>query len=138
MPQCLSSRVTPAASRWHTSRTLTILNDVHPAPAPTPALFPLPPQDHSLGAPVSVLTGHTRSITLVHFSPVTPHVLLSASYDGTVRLWNAGEGGGVAAVLGIQPELGLFGCREGEGGGGLGGVTGAVTGWQEGERGGGG
>ena len=41
------------------------------------------------GAPIAVLLGHSRSITELHFCPAAPHVLLSTSDDGTVRLWSA-------------------------------------------------
>lgn len=41
------------------------------------------------GSPVAVLLGHTASITELHFCPAKPHVLLSTSDDGTVRLWSA-------------------------------------------------
>ncbi len=75
-------------------------------------------QDHNLGYPLAVLTGHHGGVTLVRFSQ-TPsdrspgsserasdslaaisdctnrYVLSSASYDGTCRLWIWGRSGSV-------------------------------------------
>jgi hypothetical protein len=56
-------------------------------------------QEHTLGYPLAVLSGHTSGITRVVFSPIVPQVLLSSSYDGTLRIWHASHGGSPAAVL---------------------------------------
>ena len=46
-------------------------------------------QDERLGEAVSVLTGHQLVVSFVEFCPVIPHALLSCSFDGTCRIWNA-------------------------------------------------
>jgi WD40 repeat protein len=48
-----------------------------------------PAQPENLGQNIAVLRGHTASITLIDFHPKLPAALLSASNDGTVRLWDA-------------------------------------------------
>eukprot|EP01012_Entosiphon_sulcatum_P001407 TRINITY_DN10266_c0_g2_i1.p1 TRINITY_DN10266_c0_g2~~TRINITY_DN10266_c0_g2_i1.p1 ORF type:complete len:167 (-),score=16.02 TRINITY_DN10266_c0_g2_i1:426-926(-) len=40
--------------------------------------------------------GHTRSLGSVAFNPSNPNELLSASEDGTLRLWDKGSGGNVS------------------------------------------
>ena len=37
--------------------------------------------------PLATLTGHSRTVNCVHWNPRWPHLLVSASDDGTVRLW---------------------------------------------------
>jgi hypothetical protein len=46
-------------------------------------------QAENLGQNLAVLRGHTASITLIDFHPKLPSALLSASNDGTVRIWDA-------------------------------------------------
>eukprot|EP00879_Flechtneria_rotunda_P021180 GHRR01022312.1.p1 GENE.GHRR01022312.1~~GHRR01022312.1.p1 ORF type:complete len:402 (+),score=137.36 GHRR01022312.1:1604-2809(+) len=46
-------------------------------------------QPETLGQTVAVLCGHTGPITLIAFHPKLPTALLSASADGTVRVWDA-------------------------------------------------
>ena len=38
---------------------------------------------------MSKLTGHQAVVSFVEFCPVIPHALLSSSFDGTCRIWNA-------------------------------------------------
>ena len=42
-----------------------------------------------IGAPIAVLQGHTEMVTAVDFSPTHPDILISSSFDGTCRVWNA-------------------------------------------------
>jgi WD40 repeat protein len=35
------------------------------------------------------LSGHSKKVTLVRWNPVAANILLSASYDSTVRIWDA-------------------------------------------------
>ncbi len=77
---------------------------IHSPTHPTPSgpLIPLAPsyfQAHNLGCPISVLVGHTSPVTYLNFSPIVPHVLLSSSFDGTCRLWNATDAGAPPMVL---------------------------------------
>ncbi len=37
--------------------------------------------------PLATLTGHSRTVNCVHWNPRYPHLLVSASDDGTLRLW---------------------------------------------------
>lgn len=46
-------------------------------------------QKDNLGHPISVLLGHQGPVTYVDFNKVIPNALLSSSYDGTCRLWDA-------------------------------------------------
>ena len=46
-------------------------------------------QPGRLGETVSVLTGHRAVVSFVEFCPVIPHALLSCSFDGTCRIWDA-------------------------------------------------
>ena len=41
--------------------------------------------------PLATLTGHSRTVNCVHWNPRYPHLLASASDDGTVRLWGPGQ-----------------------------------------------
>ncbi len=41
--------------------------------------------------PLATLTGHSRTVNCVHWNPRWPHLLASASDDGTVRLWGPAQ-----------------------------------------------
>ena len=100
-----------------------------------------------VGSCAATLTGHTAPITFVEYAPgCTPAgqagVLLSSSFDGSVRLWDGGDGdcGGGGEWRGVEgagrplfplaqhrtalvvlrpgPDFGLAGWRGGGGGGG--------------------
>ncbi|KAK9840988.1 hypothetical protein WJX81_004207 [Elliptochloris bilobata] len=60
-------------------------------------------QDGRLGWPVSVLLGHTAPVTFVDFCRVVPDALLSSSFDGTCRIWDARAGGAALHVLRAAP-----------------------------------
>ena len=40
---------------------------------------------------IAVLSGHSRTVNCVTWNPVYPRVLVSASDDGTVRVWGPAE-----------------------------------------------
>ena len=42
-----------------------------------------------MGHPVSVLVGHQAPVTYVDFNKAIPNALLSSSFDGTCRIWDA-------------------------------------------------
>jgi len=42
-------------------------------------------------SPIAVLSGHSRTVNCVTWNPVYPRVLVSASDDGTVRVWGPAE-----------------------------------------------
>lgn len=46
-------------------------------------------QSGRLGETVSQLAGHRAVVSFVEFCPVIPHALLSCSFDGTCRIWDA-------------------------------------------------
>lgn len=50
--------------------------------------------------PLQVLTGHEYAVRRVAWSPHLPDLLLSASYDMTVRVWSDGGGNGGRAGQG--------------------------------------
>jgi WD40 repeat protein len=54
---------------------------------------------------VTVLTGHEAIVAYLDFSPLVPEALLSASFDGSVRLWNARDVDTPALVL--RPSSGF-------------------------------
>jgi hypothetical protein len=68
---------------------------------------------------VSVLLGHTHIITLLDFCPhpSAPAALLSSSYDGTVRLWDALDGAARPAVLPIKAFAAAAAAAAAAGGG---------------------
>ena len=41
--------------------------------------------------PLATLTGHSRTVNCVHWNPRWPHLLVSASDDGTVRMWGPAQ-----------------------------------------------
>lgn len=92
---------------------------------PPPCLPPLPTLPQSPmgrpGLPVSVLVGHGGPASFVDFHPALPDALLSASFDGTCRIWTARDAAAPPIVLGADPlRFGLTGH--------------AVTRWVVGER----
>ncbi|KAK9864164.1 hypothetical protein WJX84_009425 [Apatococcus fuscideae] len=63
-----------------------------------------------MGYPVSVLVGHEGPVTFVDFSRVHACVLLSSSYDGTCRIWDATSPASPPHVL---PASTVFGPSRG-------------------------
>ncbi|KAK9831147.1 hypothetical protein WJX74_004971 [Apatococcus lobatus] len=63
-------------------------------------------KEGQLGYPVSVLVGHEGPVTFVDFSRVHPSALLSSSYDGTCRIWDATRPGLAPKVLPVSPAFG--------------------------------
>lgn len=62
------------------------------------------------GQPVSVLVGHTGPAAFVDFHPWLPDALLTASFDGTCRIWRAREPASPPIVLRVDPaRFGLTG-----------------------------
>ncbi|KAI8471016.1 MAG: hypothetical protein J3K34DRAFT_520916 [Monoraphidium minutum] len=60
-----------------------------------------------LGHPVSVLLGHTAAITLLDFCPhpAAPAALISSSYDGSVRLWDATDSAAEPFVMAVKASV---------------------------------
>ncbi|KAL0034434.1 hypothetical protein WJX79_002167 [Trebouxia sp. C0005] len=63
-----------------------------------------------LGHPVSVLVGHQGPVTYVDFNRTIPNALLSSSFDGTCRIWDATNSAWPAKVMQACP---LFGPMKG-------------------------
>jgi len=68
-------------------------------------------RNEQLGTPVSVLQGHTEAVSAIEFSPNQPHILVSSSFDGTARVWDARDGAIAPLILysqgaGIGPGSG--------------------------------
>lgn len=62
------------------------------------------------GVPVSVLVGHDGPTAFVDFHPTHPDALLSASFDGTCRIWRARDAAAPPLVLTVDPaRFGLSG-----------------------------
>ena len=62
-------------------------------------LDPRTPLAEDLGEDTSaVLKGHGKKATLVRWNPVASHVLLSAAFDNSVRVWDASSGAESHAV----------------------------------------
>lgn len=62
------------------------------------------------GLPVSVLVGHGGAAAFVDFHPTHPDALLSASFDGTCRIWRARDASAPPIVLTVDPaRFGLSG-----------------------------
>lgn len=68
---------------------------------PAPAV-----QDDKLGHPVSVLVGHQGPVTYVDFNRSVPNALLSSSFDGTCRIWDATNSAWPAKVMRACPFFG--------------------------------
>ena len=49
---------------------------------------------------IATLSGHTRSVVSVVFSPVDATLLASTSWDGTVKLWDVATRQNIATVEG--------------------------------------
>jgi len=66
------------------------------------------------GTLAAVLLGHGDIVSECHFCPTVPHLLLSTSWDGTLRMWDAYKDSAAAPplVLDLKPAAGA-----GEGGG---------------------
>ena len=67
-------------------------------------------QNTRLGHPVSVLVGHQGPVTYVDFNKTIPNALLSSSFDGTCRIWDATNSAWPAKVMRSCP---LFGPMKG-------------------------
>lgn len=63
-------------------------------------------QDDKLGHPVSVLVGHQGPVTYVDFNRSVPNALLSSSFDGTCRIWDATNSAWPAKVMPACPFFG--------------------------------
>ena len=63
-------------------------------------------QGAQLGHPLSVLLGHTGPVTFIEFCRTVHYALVSSSYDGTCRLWNATTSGPALHVLPISATFG--------------------------------
>lgn len=63
-------------------------------------------QEHDLGHPVSVLVGHQGPVTYVDFNRTVPNALLSSSFDGTCRIWDATNSAWPAMVMRACPSFG--------------------------------
>lgn len=81
---------------------------------PLPSILPLlqvsisasAEQDDKLGHPVSVLVGHQGPVTYVDFNRSVPNALLSSSFDGTCRIWDATNSAWPAKVMPACPSFG--------------------------------
>lgn len=67
-------------------------------------------EDGRPGTPVSVLLGHDGAVAFVDFHPTIPDALLSAGFDGTLRIWRARDDSAPPIVLRVDPaRFGLSG-----------------------------
>lgn len=67
-------------------------------------------QRDDLGHPLSVLLGHQGPVTYVDFNKIIPNALVSSSYDGTCRIWDATNSSWPSKVLRASA---LFGPMKG-------------------------
>lgn len=65
------------------------------------SLSVVPGQAGELGEPKGVLQGHTNVVSFVEFCPSVACALLSSSFDGTCRIWNAADASAPAIVLDV-------------------------------------
>ena len=63
-------------------------------------------QKDKLGHPVSVLVGHEGPVTYVDFNRNIPNALLSSSFDGTCRIWDANNSAWPPRVMRACPSFG--------------------------------
>jgi len=72
------------------------------------------------GHPAAVLLGHQNIVSEVRFCPTAPRVVLSASWDRTLRVWDAYSDSATAppTVLNLAPEAGGGAPQHGAGGAG--------------------
>ena len=72
------------------------------------------------GHPAAVLLGHQNIVSEVRFCPTAPRVVLSASWDRTLRIWDAYSDSANAppTVLNLAPEAGGGAPQHGAGGAG--------------------
>lgn len=66
-------------------------------------------QDENLGQNIAVLRGHTAPVTLIDFHPTVNSALISASTDGSVRLWDAKDQHFAPLMLLPSDNIGTFG-----------------------------
>ncbi|NWX90314.1 CORO7 protein, partial [Nothoprocta pentlandii] len=59
----------------------------------------------TLQQPEAVLTGHTEKIYSIRFHPVASDILVSSSYDMTVRIWELGAGQDVLCLQGHTEQI---------------------------------
>lgn len=63
-------------------------------------------QDAEGGQDVVTLRGHTSNITSLTFSPQDCHVVASASYDKTIKIWNVSIGAEISTLhIGVHVRL---------------------------------
>lgn len=75
-----------------------------------PPLCPRQGPEGRPGLPVSVLLGHGGPVAFLDFHPALPDALVSASFDGTLRLWRARDAAAPPIVLTVDPQrFGLTG-----------------------------
>ena len=81
------------------------------------------------GHPAAVLLGHQNIVSEVRFCPTAPRVVLSASWDRTLRIWDAYSDSANAppTVLNLAPEAGGGAPQHGAGGAGGASAAGAVA-----------
>jgi WD40 repeat protein len=71
-----------------------------------PVMPPARAQGERMGEQLSLLVGHEAIVTFLGFCPAVPHALLSSSYDGTCRIWNAVDAATPSLVLNASPAFG--------------------------------
>lgn len=84
------------------SSTCLITHRLHPPTRP-PSRNQQGGEGGRPGLPVSVLVGHGGPAAFVDFHPTIPGALLSASFDGTCRIWRAADAAAPPIVLRVDP-----------------------------------
>lgn len=59
------------------------------------------------GSATHSLTGHTRAVLAVEWSPTVEHILASGGIDGTVRLWDVRKSSAAVGVLDMEDSMGV-------------------------------